>query len=402
MRQLRAERGISLRELARVAFYGKSYLHELETGAKEPTQQAAQRIDDALGARGELTALATTGIRRREVIARAGMAVALPQTMLDYGRRVGPEVPRQIAERTARLRRIDDYLGGADTYEMYTAELRSTVRLIEQGDYADTTGRALLSVCAEQAQMAGWAAFDAGRYGDAEQLYRTSLSAARDADDPPLAGNAMAFLAYQDLTLGRPATPTITAACDTAEPTATPGVRALLHMRRAWIHAVDQQHHEAERHLGIGVTCLTEQDERPDPDWVYWVDHEEAEIMTGRCWTVLHRPLRAIPILESVLNRYDDTHARDKALYLSWLADAYLDANEVEQCCTTAAKALRLSADVASVRPRQRIESLLRRLDPYARLGCVADLREMVIAQLARQRTPATSADTPQSQPQSE
>jgi hypothetical protein len=393
---------MSLRELARIAFYGKSYLHELETEAKQPTQQAARRIDDALGAGGELAALATAGIRRREMIARAGMAVALPQTILDYGRWIGSEVPQQISDRTARLRRLDDYLGGADTYKMYSAELDSTVNLIQQGSYAGSTGQALLLVCAEQAQMAGWAAFDAGRYGDAERLYCTSLTAARDADDLPLAGNAMAFLAYQDLTLGRPATQTITAACETADPTATPGVRALLHMRRAWIHAVNKQPDDAERHLDIGVTCLAEQDERPDPDWVYWVDQQEAEIMTGRCWTVLRRPLRAIPVLESVLSRYDDTHARDKALYLSWLADAFLDANEVEQCCATAEKAVRLSAGVASVRPRQRIEELLARLDPHGALPCVAELRESVIAQLARQRTPASSADTPRSRPQSE
>ncbi|MFY1689266.1 helix-turn-helix domain-containing protein [Plantactinospora sp. WMMB782] len=384
MRRLRAERGLSLRELARVAFYGKSYLHELETGAKEPTQQAALRIDGALGADGALAALAQTGVRRRAVIAHAGIAVVLPEAILDYGRRVSADVPQQIADRTARLRRIDDYLGGADTYQMYTAELNSTLRLIQDGSYPDGTGRALLSVCAEQAQMAGWAAFDAGRYDEAERLYGTSLTAARDAGDAPLAGNAMAFVAYQDLALGRPATATIVEACETADPTATPSVRALLHMRRAWIHAVHGQPEDAERHLDIGVTCLTDQDDRPEPDWVYWVDQQEAEIMTGRCWTVLRRPLRAIPVLESVLRRYDDTHARDKALYLSWLADAYLDVNEIEQCCVTAEKAVRLSSGVASVRPKQRIEALLTRLAPHAGLSCVAELRDLTTTRSAR------------------
>lgn len=52
--------------------------------------------------------------------------------------------------------------------------------------------------------------------------------------------------------------------------------------------------------------------------------------MTGRCWAEPHQPLRAIPALEDALARYDDTRARDRALYLSWLAAAYLDAGEVE------------------------------------------------------------------------
>jgi hypothetical protein len=50
---------------------------------------------------------------------------------------------------------------------------------------------------------------------------------------------------------------------------------------------------------------------RPEPDWVFWVDDDELNIMVGRCWTELRRPLRAVPTLEAVLARYEDTHARD-------------------------------------------------------------------------------------------
>jgi transcriptional regulator with XRE-family HTH domain len=57
LRQLRADSGLSLRDLARQSVYGKSYLHELETGAKQPTPEVAQRLDAALQARGELAAL---------------------------------------------------------------------------------------------------------------------------------------------------------------------------------------------------------------------------------------------------------------------------------------------------------------------------------------------------------
>ena len=50
--------------------------------------------------------------------------------------------------------------------------------------------------------------------------------------------------------------------------------------------------------------------------------------------------MRAVPVLESALARYDDSHARDKALYLSWLADAYLDAGEVERAAAVTSHAL--------------------------------------------------------------
>ncbi|MFE7158931.1 hypothetical protein [Streptomyces sp. NPDC057636] len=69
----------------------------------------------------------------------------------------------------------------------------------------------------------------------------------------------------------------------------------------------------------------------PVPDWAAWVDQDEADIMKGRCWTELRRPLRAVPVLEAVLARFDDAQARDKSLYLSWLAESYLAAGGVEQ-----------------------------------------------------------------------
>lgn len=394
MRALRVERGLSLRTLAKVAIYGKSYLHELETGAKQPTDQAARRIDEALAAGGELVALVPSGLRRREVIARAGLVAALPHTLLSHGRQIGADMPRQLAERTARLRRLDDYLGGADTFAMYAAELDSTVRLAQDGSYTEATGRALLTTLGEQAQLAGWAAFDSGRRAEAARLFRTSHAAARDAGDSSLAGNAFAFLAYQEAaTHGKHrALSQAVAACETAGPGATPGVRALLHFRRAWVHAVNGQAVDTERHLGLGSTCLAEHDARPEPDWVYWVDRREAEIMTGRCWAVLRRPLRAISVLDAVLTQYEDTHARDKALYLSWLADAYLDANEVEQACVTATASVRLAAGVGSIRPGERIATFLDQLGPYAELACVVELRGLVTelrpTWLASQGTP--------------
>ncbi|MFE4958701.1 hypothetical protein ACFRCW_32870 [Streptomyces sp. NPDC056653] len=75
-------------------------------------------------------------------------------------------------------------------------------------------------------------------------------------------------------------------------------------------------------------------------------------------------------------NRYSDDHARDKALYLSWLANAYLTAGEVEQAAVTTGRALELSTGVASIRPRQRIAPLLDQLRPHADLSVVRDLLE--------------------------
>lgn len=74
----------------------------------------------------------------------------------------------------------------------------------------------------------------------------------------------------------------------------------------------------------------------------------------------------------------DDTHARDKSLYPSWLADAHLDVNEVEQACAAASVVVRLAAGVGSIRPGQRLDEVLGRLEPHAALPCVPGLRSLI------------------------
>ncbi|MFJ6566412.1 XRE family transcriptional regulator [Streptomyces sp. NPDC091292] len=319
-------------------------------------------------------------VRRRDLVkasAGIGLAAALPDlSRAALGRRIGSDTPDRLGERTARLRRLDDVLGGGDTYRVYLGEYQATKVALRDSVYSEATGRALLSVLAEQAQQAGWAAFDGGRHRDATGLYEESYAAATEAGDAALAGNALAFLAYQAVAGDRQAGIEIAArSCATAGPGAAPGVRALLYERLEWAYAVAGVTAEAERALEVAGVALTQVDS-PQPDWVAWVDATELGIMTGRCWTELGRPLRAVPALTSALARYDDAHARDKSLYLSWLAEAYATAGEIEQAAVVASRALDLAAGVASVRPRQRLAPVLARLGAHEALPAVADVME--------------------------
>jgi hypothetical protein len=215
-------------------------------------------------------------------------------------------------------------------------------------------------------------AFDGGREADARGLHQESHATAVEAGDSDLAGNALAFLAYQVVEGDRGAGVEIAArSCRTLGPDAPSGVVALLQERLAWACAVAGLADETERALAAAETALNDADGSPQPDWVSWVDRNELQIMTGRCWTELRRPLRAVPVLEAALATYDDSHARDKALYLSWLADSYLTAGEVEQTAATTHRALDLANGIASVRPRARLTPLLKRLAHHRGLPAV-------------------------------
>jgi hypothetical protein len=86
--------------------------------------------------------------------------------------------------------------------------------------------------------------------------------------------------------------------------------------------------------------------------------------MAGRVWTQLRRPLRAVPILERATAGYGDDTGRETALYLTWLAESLLQANEIERAAEAATRALRLSRQAGSARAEERVatvRSLLRR-----------------------------------------
>ncbi len=391
----RTEAGISYSMIAAECGIKPERVGTLAKGhGRVTTFEKVVRIADALRIPGRLVGLSrrpweTTTEEdampeRREFLkasAAASLAVGLPDLARpSSGGRVGRDLPEKLRQRTARLRRLDDVLGGGDTYRTYLGEYQSTRSLLRSRSYTEETGCGLLSVLAEQAQQAGWAAFDGGRHAEARGLYEASQKAASDAGDDALAGNALAFLAYQGLRGDRQdrqdAVQTAARSCAAAGPDAVPRVRALLYERLAWAHAVAGQSDEAERALDAARDALAEVDGTPQPDWAAWVDETELQIMSGRCWTELRRPLRAVPVLEAALAEYDDSHARDKALYLSWLADSYLTAGEVEQAAAVTGRALDLSYGVASVRPRERLAPVLRRLVEHQALPVVAAVLE--------------------------
>jgi tetratricopeptide (TPR) repeat protein len=312
---------------------------------------------------------------------KLGSAVAVPaliagllgEASLTANNRVRREVTDELRRRMVRLRRIDDHLGGADTYHLYVADANVTARLLKEGSYSDSTQRELLSIYAEQAQQAGWSAFDAGWTSQATNLYQRSYAAAMEAEDVGLAGNALALRAYQMVGEGRPAAEMTDMSIRTAEVGgAHPGVLALLYERGAWTYALAGDVEATARALGHAKAALA-QTAVNTPDYAAWVDETELQIMAGRCWTELRKPLRAVPALEQALSTYSDNHARDKALYLSWLADSYIDAAEHERATEIVGQAAELARDVASTRPRKRLRAVLNRLGHNTELATLVD-----------------------------
>ncbi|MFF4879465.1 helix-turn-helix domain-containing protein [Micromonospora sp. NPDC000668] len=400
--RLRVAAGFTQHSLAPLLHYGRSTIANVEVGRQRAPRRFWERCDEVLDAGGQLvaafdqlqrlrretggrswTAQGFSGtsqvrllqlepteeqeMRRREFIrATAALAVcgAAPATST-AGRRISLGDVTEHARRTVRLRRLDNYLGGADTLRHYEAELRATTSLFNTASFGSSTAKALLALLAEQTQLAGWAAFDAGDHDYATALFTASRPIAVQAEDVALAANALALLAYLRASLGQPDIATAEASSLPVSADVNPAVRALLYDRLAFTYAVAGEEKRAGAALNAAHEALNKARLDTPPDWAAWVDHDEVQIMTGRVWSELRRPLRAIPELEVALRRLDDAHARDKALYSTWLAESYLDAGELEQAAAILDRSKRLCTGVGSPRPAIRIAVVRKRLPPY-------------------------------------
>ncbi|MFJ8349744.1 helix-turn-helix domain-containing protein [Streptomyces sp. NPDC094153] len=285
------------------------------------------------------------------------------------GHRIDVAKVEGLAARVHALRLADDVLSGGDLIAPAFRELSAAVTLHREASYAEDVGRSLLVQIGELAQITGWIASDAGRHADAERAYRLGISAARQAGDGPLTANLAGSLAYQWVNAGRvqDGIGLAQAAVDEAGDDAPGKTRALFLDRVAWAHAKAGRSHaqEALRALGEAHDALSDDGHGEAPLWAYWVSREELEVMDARVFTELRRPLRAVPLLADVLARYDATHARELALYRSWLAVALADANEPEQAAAEAVRVIELSGDLTSDRTAARTRTVLERLREY-------------------------------------
>ncbi|MFI6821630.1 helix-turn-helix domain-containing protein [Micromonospora sp. NPDC050187] len=400
LRALLKERGITYRALAARTYYGKSYLHDLAHGRKPPTADAAQALDAALDAGGELAALACihddgrwmldcgTRWRHRDAEHLADLLVTTVPTPdnaaelahqwliaeppqryeLSAGRRVGAETVDRVERRVRQLRRLDDHVGGAETYAMVAVELDASAGLLREGTHSEVVGRRLLAVVADLCQLAGFVAEDAGQAGDARRYYLVGMRAAHAAGDAASAANCLSTLSYLEASIGdrREAVTLARSAYAGGRQAAEATGRALLLERVAWAHARVGEADLAERALGVVEKVYPTRDPDAVPPWAYWLTPDEVEIMTGRVWTELRRPLWSVPILERVTARYGHEVPRETSLYLTWLAEGLVQAGEVEQAAGAAGRALEMARRAQSHRAVRRVAELGRILSEAA------------------------------------
>jgi hypothetical protein len=319
-------------------------------------------------------------------LAHVWLIADAPQSIeLRAGRRIGNQLIDVVEHRVVQLRRADDFVPGRESHALVRRELAATVRLLQEASLTERQARRVLTAVGELAQLGAWVAADAGNGTEGARYVQGGVLAARAADDAPLAANIISTLSYQIANTGNPREAAILArtAYKGARHHATPAVKALLMERVAWADARSGELHSCERSLGLVDDHFARAPSPGDPDWVYWLNREEVEVMAGRCYTELHQPARAEPLLRRAIERYDHSLIRENSLYLSWLAEDYVQLNEIAHAATIAKRVIHLAGQANSARTDTRLRHLTDLLGSHKSVPEVADFLDLYCA-LAR------------------
>jgi len=358
LRAAREAAGISLSAMAAKTNYTKPYLSLLENGKRTVRPEHVTAYSRALN----VSADVLYGPPQDPLRAAHEWLVAdTPVTVhRNSGRRVGESLTSEVERRVIDLRYLDDTIGGGDLVPIVHRELADTVEIVKFGSYTENIGKRLLVAVGELSQLVGWVASDAGHYQEAQRIYLSGVSAARDAGDQTLAGQLLSSLAYQMTNVGNPVNAALLAktAVKGAE-RATPVVKALLLERVAWANACSRDAEAARRALdavddaydarSVGIK---------EPEWVYWLNRDEIDIMAGRCFIEIGQPADAAPLLTQAINGYDVSHAREIALYQTWLAESFARAGELDAARDVIEEARTTSTGVNSTRLTRRVEEI--------------------------------------------
>jgi hypothetical protein len=338
---------------------------------QEWTGDDARRLSRSFDA-----ALERSAVEEIERLSHMWLICDSPQVIeLTTGRHVGDALVSAVEHRVIQLRRADDFIFGTTTRELMRKELTETIRLLREGALTDEQARRILTAIGELAQLGAWVAADAGLIDEAARYVRGGVIASRAAGNAPLAANIISTFSYQVANVEDPNEAIVLArtAYHGGRHDATPVTRALLLERVAWAAAKSGDLRECERTLAMVEDSFSAGPRDNDPDWVYWLNREEIDVMAGRCYTELRKPERAVSLLTGAIARYDQARVRENSLYLSWLAEVYVQMGEIEHAAGIATQMAALSARTQSARTDTRLRYLAGRLGSYRETATVAE-----------------------------
>lgn len=323
-----------------------------------------------------LTGAALTTPAHEWLIARP-----LDDVSRSVGRKIEPRFVDSLDDITAKLRRMDDQMGGGALIDLVQAQISFVARLLREGRYTDSLGRRLHGTLGELLRLGGWVSYDDGNLAQAQRFWISSLHAAHAAGDTALGANVLGFMSEPAWNLGRPHDAVkLTATALAGYKGRSPHVSAILNMRAALPFAVRGDTLDCKRAIDTAYSAFRNSPpESGEPDWSYWMDEGSLNEQIGICFMTLGDYQSAAKHLELSLRVEQNGQVREGVVRQTYLAATYARKNEPERACDVAMRAVNaLSTQVDSPRLIVGVRNLLEDLTGYQRVEAVQEFRDRV------------------------
>ncbi|GAA2636196.1 helix-turn-helix transcriptional regulator [Actinomadura fulvescens] len=379
---LMAERGIGLRQLARLVPCDHGHLSKLRSGDKTPSAKLADRLDELLCADGALAGLRPSAPTHRTLhngplFDREGLVLLAPPT--ERGRLADADYVQTLREDNQRLISMDSLHGGNDVLPLSLRIFRSAHAKLAAGSHERTVQRDLEAAAGETAEIASWIAYDADKQEIARQIIHEALFLSRLAGDRSMEQFELSHLAL--LALHERRSREALRICEAVQddPRMPPRVGALFDLRRARALAQMNDCAAAFRALEQAAATIGESITERDPSWTWWLDDAELAWHRGMLHIELDEWGRAVDCMAASARtrtnarRLASTRTRARYNDLAHLLEALVHVQQWNAAESVIADVLDQAAEVGSAR--------------------TAKLLRGVVAQVARDRAPSTVAD---------
>jgi transcriptional regulator with XRE-family HTH domain len=393
MRRLTAERGLSLRTLARRTHYHVSYLSKVMNGHKRASADLAEAIDRELGADGALASLAAEQARARLLTPddeeRLILAARRPS-------RTDAQVIDSLAGMLAGQRRLEDAVGSSQLIEPVKTQLTVIGGLVL--DARGPVRPRLVDVAAQWAQFCGWLHASTGQLVAARAWFDRAAEWAAEADNVDMSAAALSFKGHLAWMAGQVGPMIGLSQAAQRDPNVYPGQRAFDSQQEARGHAMAGDGNATDRKLDDAASLSALAAERPEdqPPWMYYHSPAFLALQRGLAYRYLGRddPARNARAIETLTRGLAELPAEIRRAewvtdYLHQLVLAHAQAGEPEQACAAAGKAASIALDTHSVRVPAQLRRLHARLAAaYPDVQAVDELGELLHSTNGHNRSP--------------
>jgi hypothetical protein len=301
----------------------------------------ARRLDEVLGAGGELAALADEA--RGMPPGGRDMTPGDPGTVPGAG---------EVRENSQMLVRLESRLGGNDVLPAAVRAFTAAREAVAARQLARGPRRELQAAAGEAGEVAAWIAFDGDDLPGSYRLAAAALPLSREAGDTDMVLFLRCHTAMLDLEARHPSRALDTADAALASGRLAPRVSAVFQIRRGRALVMLGDRSRGAAALAGARRVVMDGPSSRDPWWTWWADPAEMAWQQGTAALDAGDPAAAVPALERAVELRAPARVRARFEDGALLLGAYARAGAWSEAVPLARRVAEAGRGVASGRTR--------------------------------------------------